>query len=607
MLILFEKDPTVKWGFYYFGDNMHRITEIKIKNFKSCQETSLKLESFSALVGYNNAGKSNILKCIDALVRGKAQEANSFFDPNKPIEIVALLEGLDEQSLAHLSEAQFKSLEPYLENGNIRIRFFQEKAGTGKNSVVMGVQLPNQDNDIWNNPNGLPQAITTLFPEPTFINSMEDSAEDVSKYKATNTIGKLISILQKEIIATKVDEINEALQVIGEKLNYNGKQRLKDFEDFDHSINQKIEDFFPGLSLNIDIPTPDITDLFKQGKLKVTEEGNLKKTDFNEMGHGAQRAIQMTLIRHLAEITKDVSKEGKTNLLLIDEPELFLHPQAIELLRSSLKSLSNKGYQIVFTTHSPFMIEQEDIPFTNIVRKQDNGTKVELRLREAIDKVIQGNDAQARLLFETYNLSQILFSDCVLIAEGDTEKNVLPSLIKKVTGKSLGELKLALVIATGSQNIPGMLKILKEMNIPAKGLADLDFAFSAHKYELIDKNHPCIEKCLDIIKELKPQHGFNLLGRYPTGGNGYKPAQIYELLAQQIQADESILGLIEHFKTKSIWMWKLGAIEPHLCLNAKETGEWFRFRQNLLEKEIDEVIVDASLIRDFASWCTVRS
>jgi hypothetical protein len=135
----------------------------------------------------------------------------------------------------------------------------------------MGVQRPSQNDDNWNNPNGLPQAITTLFPEPTFINSMEDAAEDVSKYKAGNTIGKLIAILQKEIIATKVDVINDALKVIGSKLNVDGEERLKDFEEFDNSINEKIEDFFPGLKLNIDIPTPDIADLFKQGKIKVTK------------------------------------------------------------------------------------------------------------------------------------------------------------------------------------------------------------------------------------------------------------------------------------------------------------------------------------------------
>ena len=85
---------------------------------------------------------------------------------------------------------------------------------------------------------------------------------------------------------------------------------------------------------------------------------------------------------------------------------------------------------------------------------------------------------------------------------------------------------------------------------------------------------------------MQPEHGFNLQGRYPSGGNGFKAAQIYELLAQQSEAIDSIQGLIEHFKTHSIWVWKFGAIEPHLCLEAKETGEWYKFKQDLNEKEI---------------------
>lgn len=179
---------------------MHRISEITIKNFKSCIETNLKLEPFTALVGYNNAGKSNILKCIDILVRGKAQEQSSFYNKDDPLEIIALVEGLDDISLGHLSDGQRESLVPYIEDNSIKIRFLQKKPGTNRNGVQMDVQKPSTANDHWNNPNGLPQAITTLFPEPTFINSMEDSAEDVFKVKAGNTIGKLISILQKQIL-----------------------------------------------------------------------------------------------------------------------------------------------------------------------------------------------------------------------------------------------------------------------------------------------------------------------------------------------------------------------------------------------------------------------
>ncbi|MDN2662626.1 ATP-binding protein [Psychromonas sp. 14N.309.X.WAT.B.A12] len=583
---------------------MHRIAEMEIHNYRSCQKTQIKLEPFTPLVGYNNAGKSNILKCLDALVRGKGQAITNFFDPEKPIEIIARLAGLGEEALNHLSANQKSSLEPYIENGSLDIRFFQEKPGTAKNAVVLGIRSPSKPQDEWGNPNGLPQAITTLFPEPTFINSMEDSAEDVSKFKAGNTIGKLISNLQKEIVKTKGEEINTALSAIGKKLNLGGEERLKEFSDFDASINGKIGDFFPGLTLNLDIPTPDISDLFKQGSIKVKESGNQQVTDFSNMGHGAQRAIQMTLIRHLAEITKDATKEGKTNLLLIDEPELFLHPQAIEQIRGSLKVLASKGYQVVFSTHSPFMIDQVDIPITNIVRKNDEGSVVESRLKEAIEKVLDDNESQARLLFDTYNLGQILFSDMVLIAEGDTEKHVLPTLFQSVTGKTLGESKLALVIATGSPNIPGMLSILKEMNIPAKALADLDFAFTVAKSKnLIDKQHPDLESCLDIIKEIQPTHGFLLNGRNPTKGNNFKASDIFELLAKEDKASEHIKNIRQYFKDNSIWVWSLGAIEPHLCLEAKETGEWYKFKQKLLDNPLEDVVEDNCHINEFVQWC----
>lgn len=583
---------------------MHSISEIEINNFRSCKKTKIKLETFTPLVGYNNAGKSNILKCLDALVRGKGQTESSFNDSKKPIEIIARLVGLTDKALNHLSAAQKASLEPYIIDGSLDIRFFQEKPGTAKNSVVLGIRSPEKPNDDWSNPNGLPQAVTTLFPEPTFINSMEDSAEDVSKFKAGNTIGKLISNLQKEIIKTKGEEINTALSAIGKKLNLNGEERLQEFSEFDDSINGKIGDFFPGLTLNLDVPTPNISDLFKQGSIKVTETGNKRSTDFSDMGHGAQRAIQMTLIRHLAEITKDVTKEGKTNLLLIDEPELFLHPQAIEQIRGSLKVLAKKGYQVVFSTHSPFMIDQADIPITNIVRKNEEGTKVESRLKEAIEKVLDDNESQARLLFDTYNLGQILFSDMVLVAEGDTEKHVLPTLFQSVTGKTLGESKLALVVATGSPNIPGMLSILSEMNIPAKALADLDFAFTVAKTKkLIDREHPALELCLDIIQELQPKHGFVLNGRNPTKGNNFKASDIYELLAIQEKSKEPIEVIREYFKKNSIWVWSLGAIEPHLSLDAKETGEWYKFKQKLIDSPLEDVVADHEHISDFVAWC----
>ncbi|MGC6761680.1 AAA family ATPase, partial [Escherichia coli] len=85
-------------------------------------------------------------------------------------------------------------------------------------------------------------------------------------------------------------------------------------------------------------------------------------------GHGTQRSIQMSLIRHLADITNGDDIKT-TTLLLIDEPELYLHPFAIEQIRESLKTLSHHGYQIIFSTHSSQMITSDLAKDTVLIRK----------------------------------------------------------------------------------------------------------------------------------------------------------------------------------------------------------------------------------------------
>ena len=75
---------------------MHKITEVTIRNFKSCRETVLKLESFTALVGYNNAGKSNLLIALSFL---KDILTNAPKDKNEKIPLAPFMLDNDSKSL----------------------------------------------------------------------------------------------------------------------------------------------------------------------------------------------------------------------------------------------------------------------------------------------------------------------------------------------------------------------------------------------------------------------------------------------------------------------------------------------------------------------------
>jgi putative ATP-dependent endonuclease of OLD family len=56
----------------------HILSEITIRNFKSIRNETLELSAFTPLVGYNNAGKSNILEAIKWLLRSTALNETAF-------------------------------------------------------------------------------------------------------------------------------------------------------------------------------------------------------------------------------------------------------------------------------------------------------------------------------------------------------------------------------------------------------------------------------------------------------------------------------------------------------------------------------------------------
>ncbi|PAR99227.1 ATP-dependent nuclease, partial [Vibrio cholerae] len=458
---------------------MHKIDWIRVKNFRSCADVSLHLEKYSPLVGYNNAGKSNLLKAIKWFLRPTGLSEKDFNDVASEVVVTAKISGISNELLDSIDENHKASISPYIESESMFVRLVQQSPGGSKTLRKLYVSKGGEgDEDTWRwrlNPGGLQEALHDLFPEPIFIQSMDNATEDVSKFKTSSTIGKLLQMLSSRI-ENEQHELIDALDVIGRKLNFDGGERLAALNDFDQRATQRVQDFFPGVSIKVHIPTPSLSKLFTDGTIKVQEIGR-DSADVDSLGHGAQRSIQMALIRLLAE-TQTETEAGQTTLLLIDEPELYLHPQAIELVREALKALSNNGYQIVFSTHSALMVEQEDVPYTSIVRKNDSQhTVISERIAEAIKTVIEGNINQARILFEVYNMSQILFADRVLIAEGATELSVLPELFK-ACGRSFNANKTALVIADGCAGIHKMGRILNRIGIPFKALVDLDYVFT---------------------------------------------------------------------------------------------------------------------------------
>lgn len=587
----------------------HLISEISISNYKSIIDETFDLSPFTPLVGYNNAGKSNMLEAIKWFLRSSPLTDSDFNDVKKPVEVIARIDGVSEYILNSLEAKHKKKIEKFVIDSSMTVKVSQEEPNQKKADIK--TDLLNAEGEWEINPNGIPQAISALFPEPIQVGAMENSEEDASKNKTSTTIGKLLKDTLEPLETKYSAEVIEALKGINEQLTSEGANRAPELDEFDKGVNSKITEFFPGVEIKVHIPNPEIKEVFGKGTVKVFENKAGEGRDFSALGHGAQRSIQMALVRHLADVKRVAASKYSNTLLLIDEPELYLHPQAVIILKEALKTLSKSGYQVIFSTHSPFMISKEDMENTILIRKNmEKGTYKRITIKTAIKDLEIDALSQIELLHEFSNSANIFFADKVILIEGKTEKRVLPNIIESITEKSLGAQKIALVSLEGASSLKRTQDVLKALDLPNKGVVDLDFAITKYKeHKLFDKTHDSIKSINEFLATKVDDWGFKITeDGWPTNKGAIKADEVFAKLAQTPEMAEHVEAVIQICKDADIWVWRNGTIESHIGLESKKKGEqqWKQFNSDVNAKGLKET-VDEQLfnqLKNAVEWLT---
>lgn len=579
-----------------------RLEKIKINNFCSCQSLELELNSFNPIVGYNNSGKSNILKAVNWLLKKSVLAKTNFYDENNPLTVEGEISNVN---LQLLPQNQQVSVSAYIHNGILKFRRRQDTPETTAAQIKIDVFDFNAGS--WtDNPAGLDTAIGKLFPEPIYIEAMKDASEDVSKFSAKNTIGLLLKYTLKQIESNNLAALNTlkgALDTVTSQMS--GPNRIQEFNIFEAEATTEINNFFPGISLHLKLSAPDVDDLMKGATISLSE-GNGIERGFSSYGHGAQRSVQMALIQLLAKQAQLIQLDAPTTVLLIDEPELYLHPQAIEILRESLKTLSKQNFQIIFSTHSPLLLAKDDVLDTSLIYKQQNITVTRKKLATA-SKVIANNPHQFSVLFSLQNSTYLLFSEAVLVIEGKTEKMLLPEIYRAIKGQTLGINKLCLVEAGGSASVYPTMNVLKEVGYKPKALVDLDYIFKiAPQENFIDAaNNQDFIDCKSWFEQNSAIRNFNIgTDGFPVKkgvltNNPLSTSEAYELLA--IDKPIEIERLAAVLSTNDIWVWKKGAIEAHLGIQ-KNDADRMDFLNTLNTNNNLNHAIDGVGLVEFINW-----
>ncbi len=217
-----------------------------------------------------------------------------------------------------------------------------------------------------------------------------------------------------------------------------------------------------------------ISKLLKDNTTVVYNENeNFLPEHFNGLGYLNLFSIIMKIETLLTDFRKE-NKENEIpsdiNLLFIEEPEAHTHPQMQSVFIKNIKDLLDEGkmlgengekinLQTFMTTHSSHIVAESDfndIKYFSKVKTNGiwNTTSKNLKDLEILYQKEFGEDNNRFKFLKQYltlNRSEVFFADKIILIEGDTERILLPAMIKKLDQEKMSA--DSEYTALGSQNI----------------------------------------------------------------------------------------------------------------------------------------------------------
>lgn len=176
-------------------------------------------------------------------------------------------------------------------------------------------------------------------------------------------------------------------------------------------------------------------------------------------------------MRSFARIALQILTSWKS-VVVIDEPELFLHPPQVRHLARLIASDANPQMQLFIATHNE--------NFVRGVLDVDNERVTVIRLSRSGDQgdyaVLNSDDIKALWedpLFRTSNVLSALFHDGALLLEGESDVRFLQTLMGTIYGNERLP-DVGYYSCNGKSKIGHIAKALRGVKVPVLAVVDLD-------------------------------------------------------------------------------------------------------------------------------------
>ncbi len=428
---------------------MSIIDRIHIENFRSIKNIDVRFNKINALIGPNNAGKSNIMKAL-SIVLGETWPSSRTIDDNDYYD----------RDRTNRIKIQVMFDVPFEVNG-----FFGKIYGFCFNcseNDSFFVALDSSESPL-KYPNGTILRVSQVMKDEVplvFVDIDRQSSQQVKGSRWT-LYGKILEHLGSKITQEKKD------QFFATVLNSFNSEIFdtspgEDLRYLEEELRQSIKEH-TGFNLALELSILDPVDAIKNVRPYFKEGASNSKYDPEEMGAGTQSALAVSIAKAYSVIVK------KGVVLAIEEPELHFHPQACRNFYNNLSELSNKGLQVIYTTHSPYFVDISKFESIHIVRKNSSATKIEsgsnlLLLRKAPTKIITRFNE---------GVNQTLFADGVILVEGPDDEIACKAMLERLNF-DVYKNNVSVVSCGGVKSIPTIAEILLTLKIKTIALIDED-------------------------------------------------------------------------------------------------------------------------------------
>ena len=439
-----------------------QITDLWIRNFKTIRNMHIQdIENALILVGQNNTGKTAVLEALRAVIGDYEIREEDFLEDYPNIEIVVSLK-IQEEDLRRFHRngivstyrrydswmGDFCRKLPSYQNGVLCFSYIANREGkvryadgVRKNNGYIPQIIPNVYYLDAQRNMGKLQDVILMLQEDVILRQMRSECCMFDQAKKCNHCFSCIGLIHQKT----TEELNafETAKLLEYKLYHSNLDSFAKKVNRNFRKNGGREEIL--YSMNLDM----------EKTLSVTGELYHKKQNRKEplscMGKGMRSIYMLSLLE-----TCEENREKNTDIIIVENPEIFLHPKLQKISGEILYRLSKRN-QVIFSTHSPNLLP-------NFNSRQIRQIILD---GEGYSDVCKRTDVSAVLDDLGYSATDVMNVNFVFIVEGKQDKSRLPLLLRKYFSEIYdeeGKLSRVAIITTNSCTNIKTYANLKYMN-----------------------------------------------------------------------------------------------------------------------------------------------